>query len=267
MCTPPCRTKNSSIPRPIYAHHVLAPVRPSSCSRYEGDFLKGQIHGRGRYMWSDGGHYEASAMISRQSQQPSHYIPVSRGSVYYNNMSIMRRVCCFFQSGLISPRLVIIRGTLSSCPVSRVSQSTETGCISKRHSFHSSLFTPTLAEKRGGHVSPLYPRLSRCSLRHEHPPYRATSWLHRKVSGMTSDSPSRTVSDTAEENGSGPTERLITAGEKTRTTGLFGNIFVDAEARITKVAEHFRKRFPNCRRPFSPEWSWSVVRQFRCLCN
>ncbi|CAM9371998.1 unnamed protein product, partial [Hapterophycus canaliculatus] len=27
--------------------------------RYEGDFLRGQIHGRGRYMWSDGGIYEA----------------------------------------------------------------------------------------------------------------------------------------------------------------------------------------------------------------
>lgn len=35
----------------------------SSCHRYEGDFLKGQIHGRGRYMWSDGGYYEASATI------------------------------------------------------------------------------------------------------------------------------------------------------------------------------------------------------------
>ena len=26
--------------------------------RYEGGFLKGEIHGRGHYMWSDGGHYE-----------------------------------------------------------------------------------------------------------------------------------------------------------------------------------------------------------------
>lgn len=36
------------------------PIRSCGSSRYEGDFLKGQIHGRGRYMWSDGGHYEAS---------------------------------------------------------------------------------------------------------------------------------------------------------------------------------------------------------------
>lgn len=34
-------------------------VRSRQFLRYEGDFLKGQIHGRGRYMWSDGGHYEA----------------------------------------------------------------------------------------------------------------------------------------------------------------------------------------------------------------
>lgn len=31
--------------------------------RYEGDFLKGEMHGRGRYLWSDGGHYEASSAL------------------------------------------------------------------------------------------------------------------------------------------------------------------------------------------------------------
>lgn len=59
------------------------------CSRYEGDFLKGQIHGRGRYMWSDGGHYEASTAIFNPSQEHSHYIHLAC-SVFFTIF------CCLF---------------------------------------------------------------------------------------------------------------------------------------------------------------------------
>lgn len=37
----------------------MTSTRRRSWYRYEGDFLKGQFHGRGRYMWSNGGYYEA----------------------------------------------------------------------------------------------------------------------------------------------------------------------------------------------------------------